>query len=275
MRTFLNNKNRSPLIVRPKIFKTGNFKDTRGNSQENNVIQNNFSSVETIRAKKLVKNQILALLSDDDFANLLPYLETVSLPEGEILYSAEEHIPYVYFPESAVIFHLCTLADGNTIEIGMIGSEGASGLCSIFGLQSPFYRAQVNFGGHARRIKTEILKQKFCDGGNLPEVLFEYLTDCLARMAQKVICQSFHLIEKRLCSWLLTFHDRVKQNPMTLTQEQIALFLGANRPTVTLAASNLRNRELIKYTRGKIQILDRHRLESSACECYSAAQKFV
>jgi len=267
----IKNSNKQPLI-NPAFSKVGNF----------NSVGIAVKEAETLRAKQLpdnatltrkfLSNYILTSQSDYEFARLMPHLETVTLASGEELHSSGERNHYVYFPETAVVSNLFTLMDGSTIEVAMIGREGVTDLSEIFGSQPSAHWAQVAIGGTALRVKTEILKQEFNRGGRIQILLLDYVNSHIAQISQRVVCKSFHTIEKRLCSWLLMLHDRVRKNQLTLTQEQISLFLGVHRPTVTLVAQTLREKGLIDYMRGRVHILDRRGLENSACECYSVVQ---
>lgn len=198
--------------------------------------------------------------------------ELVSLAAGQTLYGADENNDYVYFPETAVVSHLYNLADGSALEIAMVGSEGASGLCAVFGLMRSPHQAVVTIEGKAWRVKAEILRQEFSRGGNLQARLLDYANTYLAEISQKVVCASFHTIEKRLCRWLLMIHDRLKTNQLAVTHEQMSQFLGVNRPSLSMVAKALRDQGLINYARGKVFILNRRGLEAAACECYSAVQ---
>jgi CRP-like cAMP-binding protein len=201
---------------------------------------------------------------------LMPHLDFVFLASGEQICAVGESNHYVYFPETAVVSDISDLEDGNTIETAMIGRDGASGLCAVFGASPPQRRAQTTIKGTAWRIKTETLKQEFARAGTLQTALLDYVNLHIRQISQRLVCKSFHLIEKRLCSWLLMLHDRVENNRLKMTQERAALLLGANRPTITIAAQMLRQKGFINYSRGGIKILDRRGLEDSACECYNA-----
>ena len=217
-------------------------------------------------------NLILAAANAHTIYGLNAYLEPISLCRGEELYAAGERgSDYVYFPETAVVSHLYNLADGNTVEVAMVGSDGATGISSLFGSQPTNHQASVTIAGRARRVKTDVLRQEFGRGGKLQTLLLDYFNTYLTQVSQRVACTSFHLTEKRLCSWLLMLHDRAGKNNLTLTHEQMAQFLGVHRPSLTKIAKILREQQLVNYTRGKFHILDRHGLEAVACECYSAA----
>lgn len=220
-------------------------------------------------AEKISNNRILGSLSDFDAVRLMPYLDFVLLSAGEEIYAAGEPNRYVYFPETAVASDIYDLSDGGTIETAMTGSESAIGLCAILGKYPVTHRIQTIVKGNAWRIKTERLKQEFSRGGEMQTLLLDGINRHINQITQRLVCKSFHLLEKRLCGWLLTLHDRVKKNRFKMTQENIALLLGANRPSITIAALTLRNQGLIDYSRGGIKILDRQGMENSACECYS------
>ena len=220
-------------------------------------------------AEKISNNRILGSLSDFDAARLMPYLDFVLLSTGEEIYSAGQPNRYVYFPETAVASDIYDLSDGGTIETAMTGSESAIGLCAILGKYPVTHRIQTIVKGNAWRIKTERLKQEFTRSGEMQTLLLDGINRHINQITQRLVCKSFHLLEKRLCGWLLMLHDRVNKNRFKMTQENIALLLGVNRPSITIAALTLRNQGLIDYSRGGIKILDRQGMENSACECYS------
>lgn len=269
----LNYKNNAVAkTVAAKTSTAGIAERVRPNIEADVTKWSRHSFAETAPAQDISSNRILGALSDFDAARLMPHLDFVVLSHGAEIYLAGELNQYVYFPETAVVSCLSDLEDGNTVETAMIGGEGATGLSSIFSSQPPTHRAQVTVGGNAWRIKTCVLKQEFARGGKIQTLLLGFLNDYINQISQRLVCKSFHVIEKRLCSWLLMLDDRVKHNQLILTQENAALLLGANRPTITIAAQTLRNKGLIDYARGKFHLLDRRGLEVSACECYSVLQ---
>lgn len=220
-------------------------------------------------------NQILAAAAHThNFDSLKPHLEPVSLRRGAApLCAAGERSDYVYFPETAVISHLYNLADGNTIEIAMVGADGATGINSLFSSQPPTHQTSVIVDGDAQRVRADVLRQEFARGGKLQTLLLDYFNAYLAQISQRVACTSFHLTEKRFCSWLLMVQDRMRKNQLKLTQEQMAQLLGVNCPSLSRIAKKLSEKRLINYERGNFHILDRRGLETVACECYSVAQR--
>jgi CRP-like cAMP-binding protein len=218
----------------------------------------------------LLTNKILTELPGEDFARLLPHLEPVSLTCGEDLYGFGEGISYAYFPETAVIAHIHVLEDGSTTEGAMIGREGLTGLSAIFAAPPATYWTQVTLSGTALRIRAEVLQQEFARGGALQRLMLSYTSIRIAQLSQRAVCNGRHSVADRLSSWLLMIHDRVGDNQIPLTHEQIAHHLGTRRAGITNAATALRDAEIISYNRGQISILNRQALEDTACECYRA-----
>ena len=244
-----------------------NYQNGRGKSAS-------FENTSTGAAltKKSFKNHLLASCSDYDLARLMPHFESVILASGEEIRTHDNG--YVYFPENAVVSHLYMLEDGNTVEVAMIGGEGATGLCSLFGSDKAAHYVRVIAEGTAIRIKAEVLQKEFTYNRHLQHLLLDYINSHITQISQKTVCKSFHVIENRFCTWLLMLHDRAKRNQFLITQEQISLFIGVYRPTVTLIARALKENGLIDYKRGKISIVDRFGLERKACECYTPIVDF-
>ncbi|HEY8560585.1 MAG TPA: Crp/Fnr family transcriptional regulator [Pyrinomonadaceae bacterium] len=220
-------------------------------------------------AKRFLNNRLLAAQSEEIYEELIPYLESVSLNGGEYLYQPGDHVDFVYFPETAVVSEFSILEDGRTVEIAMTGNEGVLGLLPLFNSGNALNWTQVSVNGTAARINNRILEKKISRHPEFQKTLFEYITQYVQQISQRSVCNSYHVIEQRFCSWLLMIQDRKKSNKIPLTQEQIARSLGVHRPSLTHIAQNLRAKKIIDYVRGKIYILDRAELENSACACFS------
>ncbi|HEY6187856.1 MAG TPA: Crp/Fnr family transcriptional regulator [Pyrinomonadaceae bacterium] len=225
-------------------------------------------NIEEVSFNGLLANKLLAALPGEDFENLFPHLEPVALTAGEDLYQFDQGIHFAYFPESAVISQLHVTADGSTTEAAMIGMEGMVGLSAIFNASQPNYWTRVLVSGSALRIRTDILNEAFGRGGALQASLLAYAGVRLAQLSQRAVCSSRHKVEARLCCWLLMVHDRAGEDQLQLTHELIASHLGVRRAGVTVNANELRDRNIISYSRGVLRVLDRQRLEAAACECY-------
>lgn len=214
------------------------------------------------------ENRLLAALPDDVYQRLLPDLKVVSLSLHQSLYEAGEPIEYLYFPHKSVVSLVSTMQDGATIEISLVGREGMVGMPAILNSVSRTHHAFVQLADGATRIRTEMLKQEFDRGGALQNLLLRYVFASFTQAAQVAACNRFHRVEERLARWLLSVSDCVGAENFLLTQEFIADMLGTRRSGVTVAAGILQQAGIIRYTRGKINILDRLALESTACECY-------
>ncbi|MDQ3749130.1 MAG: Crp/Fnr family transcriptional regulator [Acidobacteriota bacterium] len=214
------------------------------------------------------KNHILNALPDEDYQRLLPDLEYVELPHGRYIYHAEEKINYVYFPENAMISIIANTPEGQSVEVGVIGCEGAAGLSVLLGVDTSLNDALVQLPDGALRINTKVLLKEFMRAGALHNLLLRSLYNYIAQISQTALCNRLHSIEERLARWLLMCHDRSENDNLKLTQEFLSIMLGAQRASVTIAAITIQAAGYIKYSRGNIKILDREGLEDFTCGCY-------
>ena len=215
-----------------------------------------------------VRNRILDALPHEELARLLPFLEKVDLKKGEIVYLTGDNIQYAYFPEDGLLSLLSTTETGSTVEVAMVGSEGVVGLPVILRNQIIPYEVTVQFTTKALKIRAQVLQEEFDKGQTLFEFVLRYLNVLIAQISQSSICNRFHIRDQAFKRWLLTVQDRVNSDSLNLTQEIISNALGIPRTAVTKAASTMQRDGVISYSRGKIIILDRARLEGDACECY-------
>ena len=215
-----------------------------------------------------IKNRLLAALPASEYERLVPHLELVSLPVNKVLYELGEPIEYVYFPHHAIVSLVCVLEDGSTVESGLVGNDGMVGLPVILGGNKTSNRAFVQVAGNGMRMKAEQLYSEFKQGGALQSLLLRYTQALLTQVSQGAACNRLHTLEERLARWLLTVQDRVESDEFPLTQEFIAQMLGTRRSGVTVAAGSLSKAGMIRYSRGKITILNQDDLEAIACECY-------
>jgi CRP-like cAMP-binding protein len=222
--------------------------------------------------EQLPINQILAALPLAEYRRLVPHLKPVNLISGEILLEPNEPIKKIYFPQRAMISLVSIMMDGSTTEIGLIGNEGMVGLTAILGGYSTTSRTIVQISGSALEVSAEVVLQEFQRGKKLQKLLLLYAQALLTQVSQSAACNRQHNIEERLARWLLSVHDCILQDELPLTQEFIANMLGTRRSGVTVAAGILQQAGIIRYSRGKITILDQQALEETACECYQLVQ---
>lgn len=216
----------------------------------------------------LPRNRLLSALPRHDYERLLPSLTKAQLPRGKIIYDAGEHIHTAYFPLNGMLSLLSTTEDGSTVEVGMVGNEGMAGIPLILQAGRTPFRIVVQCPVTALTIPARTLRAEFNRGGKFQSLLLRYTYTLVTQISQSAMCNRFHSVEERLCRWLLITRDRVKSDTFNLTQEFISQMLGAPRTGVTMTAGKLQRMGLIRYSRGRITLLDAEGLETTACECY-------
>ncbi|HEX5804300.1 MAG TPA: Crp/Fnr family transcriptional regulator [Azospira sp.] len=218
-------------------------------------------------------NHLLAALPDDDRERLLPHLEEVAMPLGDVLYESGGPMRHVYFPTTSIVSLLYVMEDGASAEIAVVGNEGIVGIALFMGGETTPSRAVVQSAGRAYRMKGQLLKDEFHRAGPMQYLLLRYTQALLTQMAQTAVCNRHHSLDQQLCRWLLLSLDRLPASELVMTQELIANMLGVRREGVTEAAGNLQKAGLITYQRGHITVLDRAGLEARTCECYAVVKK--
>jgi CRP-like cAMP-binding protein len=218
-------------------------------------------------------NKLLSALPRDIYEELRPHLEVVPLELGVSIYESGGKQPYVYFPTDAIVSLLYVMKDGASAEIAIVGNEGIVGVSLFMGGETTPSRAVVQSAGHACRLSSRRLKEAFAAGGALQHLLLRYTQALITQMAQTAVCNRHHSIEQQLCRWLLLSIDRLQADVLVMTQELIANMLGVRREGVTDAAGKLQADGIIRYSRGRITVLDRVRLEQRVCECYGVVKR--
>jgi CRP-like cAMP-binding protein len=213
-------------------------------------------------------NNILTALPQEELTNLRRYLEGVHFEKGQVVYMIGDRIQYAYFPVDGLFSLVSNTENGSTAEIAMVGKEGMVGHPVILKHGLTPYEVSVPVSTYALRIRAEVLEEEFQRGGALQESVLRYLNLLIAQVSQLSVCNRFHVLEKALSRWLLIAQDLVNSQSLDLTQESISHALGVTRTGVTMAAGTLQRAGLIRYSRGKIVILDRTGLEATSCECY-------
>lgn len=227
-------------------------------------------SIQSITAGRLARprNIILSQLPEAEYAALAKHLVPVDLTLGQKLSEPNEPIEYIYFVNRGLISTDALTKKGESVEVGVIGREGFSGLPALLDQPQMSHNVIIQGIGNGLRIRSSIARDEFRKGGLFQQLAhaFSYLQ--MVQVTQSVLCNRMHEVESRLARWLLTSADRMESEELNLTQEFLAQMLGVQRSTVTVAASALQRAGFISYTRGKIHILDRHNLAKVACECY-------
>jgi CRP-like cAMP-binding protein len=213
-------------------------------------------------------NELLRSLPRELFQKLRPSLRSVYLRDEQFLYLQDDRLEYVYFPETAVISELRTLDDGRTVEITVTGREGVVGFVPLICSSRVANCTQVSQAGSAVRIESSILAKLMRIHPDLAGCLQPHIDRYIRQISQRSICNMYHSVKERFCTWLLLVQDRSGRKTLKLTHEQIAKVLGVYRPSVTCTALEMRKKKLITYSRGGLSICDRAKVEEAACDCY-------
>lgn len=212
-------------------------------------------------------NRMLAALPRKQYVHLLTGLEPVALTFGEVLYEPGDRIRHAYFPSDSLV-SLLTVVEGHPLEVGMVGGEGMVGLSLFLGTDVSPVRALVQGAGTALRMKAARFCEETRTSPQLRREVGRYTGVLMAQITQTAACNRFHVVEGRLARWLLMTRDRVMSEEFRLTHEFLGHMLGVRRVGVTKAAHALQERKLIRYSRGRIRILDSRGLEAACCSCY-------
>lgn len=223
---------------------------------------------------KPVSNIILLSISDSDYSSLRPQLKYVSLPDHLVVHEAGEKLEFVCFPNRGLISLVVVMKDGKTAEAGIVGNEGFTGTLAAVGLNWNPLQAVVQITGDGFRVEVGDLQNTLESTPHLQLVLSRYSAIQGMQVAQTAACNRLHGIEQRLARWLLMTQDRVDSASLHITHDFLATMLGTDRASVSLAAGVLQKKKLIEYTRGAVKIVNRKKLEDSACECYEATQRY-
>ena len=212
-------------------------------------------------------NALVQSLGAEHLIRLRQFFKRVTLTKDQYLYQQDDTIDNIFFPETAVVSEFQILEDGRMIEVGIIGSEGAVGIAAAF---NPFGAAncmQVCVAGSALFVPRDLMEREVASDARLQLTLHNYINGQIKQLSQRVVCNTFHSVEQRFCSWLLTLQGRSRRDRFKITHEHVARVLGVHRPSVTCIAQGLRERNLIDYGRARLMICDKVGIEKLACGC--------
>ncbi len=225
-------------------------------------------------AGKAVHNKPLLAVPDEEFHAIRAHLQFVDFPHHLSLHEPHRLVRFAHFPNQGLISLVVELNDGKTVEAGLVGNEGATGMPAVLGLRRSPLREIVQIAGNGFRVRLDVLKELLPSTPRLQAALSCYAAGLAMQVAQTAACNRLHKIEERLARWLLLAQDRLDSGKVPITHDFLATMLGTDRPSVSLAAGILQKNELLRYARGSVQILNRKRLEAFACECYSVISQY-
>jgi CRP-like cAMP-binding protein len=220
-----------------------------------------------------MKNRLLSQLGQDDFDRLQPFLKSTPFKQHSLLFEAEQEIQHVYFPAGGVVSLIVTLDSGEAVEAAMVGSDGVVGASAALDGRISLSRGVVQLAGDIVVCNIEGLRSAALQSPQLLSLLIRHEQTVYAQAQQSAACFATHHIQSRLCRWLLRARDLSGSDTLNFTQEYLADMLGVRRSSVTVVAHTLQAAGMIKYSRGKIQIVDVEALQDGTCECYGTVKR--
>jgi CRP-like cAMP-binding protein len=213
-------------------------------------------------------NRLLATLPAKEYQRLLPELEAVTLKFAQVIYEPGDTIRHVYFPNNSIVSLLAAEDHHASLEVGMVGNEGMTGISVFMGVNTSRTLALVQGAGTAFRMKAAVLRKESSHVGDFHRLLHRFTHSLLTQMSLSSACNRYHTLNARLARWLLMTQDRIGSDKFRLTQEFMSNMLGVRREGVNKVAGKLQREKLISYSRGQIEILNRTGLEKTSCACY-------
>jgi len=227
----------------------------------------------TFQTNPARQNALLAALPQLDFDRLMPHLEPIAMPLGQVIYEPGSIMRSVYFPTTSIVSLHYVLESGASAESAGVGSEGVVGIALFMGGETTASSAAVQIAGHGYCLDSVQLKREFARAGSLQRLLLGYTQTLIAQMMQTAACNRHHSVSQQICRWLLMTIDRIPSREIVVTQEMIASVLGVRRESVTDVAGELQRAGTIRYRRGHISVLDRSGLNDGVCECYGVVKQ--
>lgn len=223
---------------------------------------------------KPVSNKVLLATPDNEYQLIRPDLSYVDLPDRLSLHEPTQNIEFVYFPNRGMVSQVVVTKDGRTVEVGVVGYEGYVGAGLAVGLTRGSVREIVQIAGDGFRMIGNALERVLRSAPQLQSILSRHSGLQGMQVAQTAACNRLHDIQQRLSRWLLMTQDRVNLAVLPITHDFIATMMGTDRSTVSLAASVLQKKGIIEYVRGAVKIVNRRKLQVTACECYDVIRQF-
>jgi CRP-like cAMP-binding protein len=218
-------------------------------------------------------NGLLAALPPEDQARIVPHLTSMTLPLGAVVYEPGDRLQHIYLPATAVFSLLQVTDDGATTEIAVIGRDGLLGLAAFMGGEPVPSRAIVQTEGLTYCLDVDFAKEELARGGQLQDLVLRFSQALITQMAQTAICNSHHPVFQQFCRWLLLSLDRLDSNSLPVPGDLIAELLGVRAATVAEVAERLQSMGAIRYDGCRVEVLDRHSIETQACGCYHVVRR--
>jgi len=218
-------------------------------------------------------NKLLRLLEGVAYRRIAPKLKPTMLRAKQVLYKPNQAIHAVYFPDNSVICQMTVMSNGDTLETGTVGVEGASWISASIGAPSMPCETIVAIGGDVHALNIDDLDREMQENEHFRDVLTQYSHALLIHSMRLTGCTGLHALEQRCARWILMTLDRVAEERFSITHEFLAMLLGASRPSVSAVIEDFERRGMLKVERGRLLIGDRKRLHSASCDCYEVIKQ--
>jgi CRP-like cAMP-binding protein len=213
-------------------------------------------------------NKLLRLLKPPAYKRLAPKLKPATLHAKQVLYKPNQSIHTIYFPANAFICQMTDMNNGDTLETGTVGLEGASWISASIGAPSMPCETVVAIGGDAHALDIDDLDREMQENENFRDVLTQYSHALLIHSMRLTGCTGLHTLEQRCARWILMTLDRVSADRFSITHEFLAMLLGSSRPGVSTVVEQFERQGILKVERGRLLIGDRDQLLTVSCDCY-------
>ena len=218
------------------------------------------------------ENLLLASLSESDLKLLLPHLKLMHVKQHQLLFEPGGKILTTYFPLTAIVSLVVLLSGGQSVEAAMVGRDGVVSATAALDGQLAVNRGVVQLAGDLLACDSNLLKAAAKQSDTLMSLLLRHEQALFSQVQQSAACIANHMVEARLCRWLLRARDLAQNDMLEFTQEYLGEMLGVRRTSVTVVAHTLQQAGFLKYSRGKITLLNLDGLNDGACECYETVR---
>jgi CRP-like cAMP-binding protein len=228
----------------------------------------------TDRQGNPIANVILSSIPDREFRLLRPNLHHVAFSMGQNLQKQGDGVEASYFINSGLVSLVVGMKSGRSVEVGIAGYEGMTGVALAAGIRRTTHWAVTEAAGDGFKIQASALEKALDRTPELKKLANRFAVIQAMLLQQTTACHRLHDTHQRMARWLLMTDDRVRQKTLYVTHDFLSMMLGTDRTSVTTAARLLQDRGVIEYSRGKLRIRQRQKLEEAVCECYAAIRQF-
>lgn len=215
-----------------------------------------------------IQNLVLSTLPEAEFDLLRPYLVPVDLKRNAILHDTNRPVEAVHFIESGVLSRVARTQQDGAVEVAMVGRFGFVGVSVVLGTAGALQRTVVHVPGLALRIDAKDLQRVMQESPAIRDHLLRYVQLLIMQKAQVSLCNAKHEIDKRVARWMLLARERLQSDQLPVTHDLLASMLGVRRPGVSEALAELEGQDVIRRSRGSLQVVDVEKLRRNSCECY-------